>query len=89
MRVADTTSFNLYNLLHNGLAIQSPKRTIVLQRHVFPSNAYVPQGIEKSGQAQLRYIDDISELQNALAPQDVAVVALSHVDYRSSQRLSL
>lgn len=89
VRVADTTSINLYKLLHNGLAIQSPKRTIVLQRHVFPSNAYVPQGIEKSGQAQLRYIDDISELQNALAPQDVAVVALSHVDYRSSQRLSM
>lgn len=87
--VADTTSLNQYKCLRLALAARAPRRVIVLERNVFPSNRYVAEGIARAGLAQLRFIEDASELGAALALGDVAVVALSHVDYRSSTRLDM
>ena len=89
VRVTDTTSVNQYKLLRYALHISAPRRVIVLERHVFPSNRYVAEGIARDHLAELRFIDDVSDLTAALAPGDVAVVALSHVDYRSSTRLNM
>ncbi|MEY4711980.1 MAG: hypothetical protein RIS88_1430 [Pseudomonadota bacterium] len=89
LRVADTTSVNLYKLLRHALAVAAPRRVIVMQSAVFPSNRYVAEGIAEARLAQLRFVDDIAALPGALAPGDVAVVALSHVDYRSSERLDM
>lgn len=89
VRVTDTTSVNQYKLLRYALNISAPRRVIVLERHVFPSNRYIAEGIARDHLAELRFIDDVSELPTALAPGDVAVVALSHVDYRSSKRLNM
>jgi kynureninase len=87
--VTDTTSVNQYKLLRYALAAAAPRRVIVLERDVFPSNRYVAEGIAKAGLAQLRLLDSVADLAAALAPGDVAVVALSHVDYRSSTRLDM
>lgn len=87
--VTDTTSVNQYKLLRLALAVAAPRRVIVVERDVFPSNRYVAQGIVRAGLAELRLLDDLSQLEAALAPGDVAVVALSHVDYRSSARLDM
>ena len=89
VRVTDTTSVNQYKLLRYALSISAPRRVIVLERHVFPSNRYVAEGIARDHLAELRFIADASELPAALAPGDVAVVALSHVDYRTSTRLDM
>lgn len=89
LRVCDSTSLNQYKLLRYALAVAAPRRVIVLQRDVFPSNRYVAEGIAQTGLADLRLIDDTADLPAALAPGDVAVVALSHVDYRSSERLDM
>ncbi|MBK6007970.1 aminotransferase class V-fold PLP-dependent enzyme [Ramlibacter ginsenosidimutans] len=89
VRVADSTSINQYKLLRYALAAQAPRRVIVLQRDVFPSNRYVAEGIAHAGLADLRFIDGVQDLPRALAHGDVAVVALSHVDYRSSERLDM
>ena len=89
VRVTDTTSINQYKLLRYALSVAAPRRVIVLERHVFPSNRYVAEAIAREHLAELRFIDDASDLRAALAPQDVAVVALSHVDYRSSTRLDM
>jgi kynureninase len=89
VRVCDSTSLNQYKALRHALAVAAPRRVIVLERDVFPSNRYVAQGIARSGMAELRFIADAFELEAALAPGDVAVVALSHVDYRSSERLDM
>ena len=87
--VGDSTSINQYKLLRFALVAASPRRVIVAERRVFPSNSYVAQGIARTGSADLRLIDDAADLPAALAPGDVAVVALSHVDYRSSRRLDM
>lgn len=89
VRVTDTTSVNQYKLLRYALRISAPRRVIVLERQVFPSNRYVAEGIARDHLAELRFINDVSDLPEALAPGDVAVVALSHVDYRSSARLDM
>lgn len=89
LRVTDTTSVNQYKLLRLALSVAAPRRVIVLEEFVFPSNRYVAEGIARAGLAQLRFVKDASHLQDALAPGDVAVVALSHVDYRSSERLDM
>jgi kynureninase len=87
--VCDSTSVNHYKLLRLALAAAAPKTTIVVQDDVFPSNRYVAQGIAHGGAAQLRGIAGIDELPAALASGDVAVVSLSHVDYRSGERLDM
>ncbi len=89
VRVCDSTSLNQYKLLRYALGLKSPRRVIVLQRDVFPSNRYAAEGIAHAGLATLRFIDSAADLPAALAPGDVAVAALSHVDYRSSERLDM
>ena len=63
---------------------------IVAEADVFPSNRYVAEGLAHAGLCrELRGIDAIDQLDAALPRGDVAVVALSHVDYRSGQRLDM
>ena len=86
--VCDSTSVNQFKLLRHALSI-SQRHVIVAQSDVFPSNRYVAEGITRDAGTQLRLIDSIDDLEAALAHNDVAVVALSHVDYRSSERLDM
>lgn len=87
--VCDTTSVNLYKLLRHALGIAAPRRVMLVEAAVFPTNRYVAEGIAQAGRADLRIIDSPAELPAALASNEVAVVALSHVDYRSSLRLDM
>jgi kynureninase len=87
--VGDSTSVNLYKLLRHALNIASPRKVIVVEAAVFPTNRYVAEGIAQAGRADLRVIESPAALPAALAGNEVAVVALSHVDYRSSTRLDM
>lgn len=89
--VCDTTSVNQYKLLRFALQLTG-RRTIVVERDVFPSNGYVAQGVAAArpdAGIVVRAIDSADALPAALAGGDVAVVALSHVDYRSGAKLDL
>ena len=87
--VTDGTSINHHKLLRLALAAAAPRRTVVIEDDVFPSNRYAAEAIAHAGSANLRGIDSVAGLEAALAPGDVAVVSLSHVDYRSGQRLDM
>jgi kynureninase len=91
VRVGESTTVNQYRLLRLALALKAPRRVIVVEREVFPSNRHAAQGLAHAGLAALRFVDraDEATLREALAPGDVAVVALSHVDYRHSLRLDM
>ncbi len=83
--VCDTTTVNLFKLLTYALRLQAARRVVVAERHVFPTDLYVAEGLARHAGASLRLIDDPGELPAATG-DDVAVVYLSHVDYRSSRR---
>ena len=87
--VCDSTSINQYKLLRFALEAAAPRKVIVVERAVFPTNRYVCAGIAHASLATLRDIDGPDDLEAALAPGDVAVVALSHVDYRNGARLDM
>lgn len=87
--VCDSTSVNLYKLLRHALAIATPRNLVVVEAAVFPTNRYVAEGIVQAGRSGLVTLASIDDLPRVLAAEPVAVVALSHVDYRSSERLDM
>jgi kynureninase len=86
--VTDTTSLNLFKALAAALRIQRAsqpgRRVIVSERDNFPSDLYMVQGMIDFLQQGyvLRLIDAEHPLEQAL-DDDVAVVSLSHVNYRT------
>ena len=93
----DNTTLNLHKLLTYGLQLAADdprRRVIVYERDGFPTDAHVVQGIVRhgAGRWQARPIDSPDSDPQALAAalgDDVAMVLLSHVDYRSSTRWDL
>ncbi|WP_427131501.1 kynureninase [Pseudarthrobacter sp. S9] len=86
--ITDTTSLNLFKSIAAGLRIQreaAPERKVILtERDNFPTDIYIAEGIiDFLNQGyELRLIDEDLPLDAAL-DGDVAVVALSHVNYRT------
>ncbi|MFC3625013.1 kynureninase [Vogesella amnigena] len=86
--VTDTTSLNLFKALAAAVRIQQQdqpqRRIIVSERDNFPTDIYMIEGMIDLLQQgyELRLIDDALSLEQALT-EDVAVVALSHVNYRT------
>ncbi|OZI72052.1 kynureninase [Bordetella genomosp. 12] len=82
--VTDSTSLNLFKVLAAALRTQAGRKVIVSERDNFPTDLYMIEGMMDfldQGYA-LRLIDDQLSLADALT-DDVAVVVLSHVNYRS------
>jgi len=82
----DSTSVNLFKLLAAALAARPDRKVIVSERGNFPTDLYIAQGLTGMlGQGhELRLIDSDAELEPAIR-DDVAVVMLTHVDYRSGR----
>lgn len=86
--VTDTTSLNLFKALAAALRIQQqahPQRKVILsERDNFPTDLYMIQGMIEFLQQgyELRLIDEALPLEQAL-DEDVAVLLLSHVNYRT------
>ncbi|AZY47873.1 kynureninase [Bordetella avium] len=86
--VTDSTSLNLFKALAAALRIQGrdapARRVIVSERDNFPTDLYMIEGmmdfLDKG--YELRLIDEHLPLEAAL-DDNVAVLALSHVNYRS------
>ncbi|MFD9959411.1 kynureninase [Amycolatopsis sp. NPDC058986] len=83
--VCDTTSLNLYKVLFAALALRPGRGVVVAEAHAFPTDLYMIEGALGTQEGkQLRLIGrDAPDLADAL-DSDVAVVVLSHVDYRTS-----
>src|SRR4051794_20663712 len=88
--VADSTSVMLYKLARAAVAARSGRREIVLDVNDFPTDRYVLEGIADECGLELRFLD--TPLDAGATPQLVeeavgtatALVALSHVNYRSA-----
>ncbi len=83
--VADSVSVNLFKLLAAALALRSGRSVILTERENFPTDLYVAQGLVDllGGRARLHMVER-GQLEAALDGQ-VAVLALSHVDFRTGE----
>jgi kynureninase len=88
--VTDSTSVNLFKVLAAALAMRPERRVIVSERGNFPTDLYMAEGLSKlmDGARSLRLVDSDGELDAAI-DSDVAVVMLTHVDYRSGRMLDM
>jgi kynureninase len=84
--VTDTTSLNLFKALAAALHAQAHtgRRLIVTERSNFPTDIYMAQGLASwlDRGYQVRLVDSPEQLPAAITA-DVAVLMLTHVNYRT------
>lgn len=86
--VADSTSVNLFKVLSAALAIaaeDAPARKAILsERSNFPTDLYIAEALARERGFELVLADDPEDLQRRLG-HDVAVLMLTHVNYRTGR----
>ena len=83
--VCDSTSINLFKLLAAALAATPGRHVILSERGNFPTDLYIAEGVARMlPGVELRTVER-AEIAAALDYQ-VAVLMLTHVDYRSGER---
>ena len=86
---ADSTSIDLFKLAAAALEVRAG--AVLSERCNFPTDLYMLQGLARLLDApgarapELRYLDSRDELAPALRAGGVALVVLTHVDYRSGE----
>ena len=88
--VTDSTSVNLFKVLAAALDLRSERRVIVSEKANFPTDLYMAEGLAalKGKGHELRLVERDADLVPALT-EDVAVVMLTHVDYRTGRMLDM
>ena len=95
--VTDSTSINLFKVLAAALTMQEAnpaRRVIITERDNFPSDIYMAEGLIGwlARGYSVRLLDSWSELDGILASAagaEVAVVMLTHVNYRTGRMLDM
>lgn len=86
--VADSTSANLYKLLVAAVKAQDGRRTILSEPGNFPTDLYMADGAAWSiGDARVETVP-VAQIVDAI-DDDVAVVLLTHVHYKSGAMLDM
>ncbi|MFG1825362.1 kynureninase [Microbispora bryophytorum] len=82
----DSTSVNIFKVVTAALPLRPGRRVIVSDLDNFPTDRYVVEGAAKAlGAYEIRDVGEAgSSLEDALG-EDVALVLLSHVDYRTGE----
>ncbi len=80
---ADSTSLNLYKVLHAALGLREDRETVVTDCDNFPTDLYVIDRVSAQRGLQVRDVQR-KEILGVLN-EDVAVLTLTHVDYRTSE----
>ncbi|HEV3355738.1 MAG TPA: kynureninase [Pseudonocardiaceae bacterium] len=86
--VADSTSINLYKLAAAALDARPDRCTIVVDAEDFPTNRYLLQGLAEQHWIRVETVHGRDAVLDALT-DDVAVVVLSQVSYRSGALLDM
>lgn len=80
----DSTSLNLYKLASAALRHQKGRRRIVTEKGNFPADRYMLEGLKRADpRIEIIYAEE-DGIINAL-DTDTALVALTHVNYRTSR----
>ena len=83
---ADSTTVNLFKVLSAAVALQPGRTKIVTETGNFPTDNYIAEGVIRQcgGRYQLVHIDQPEDITTAL-DSDVAVLMLTHVNYRNGR----
>ncbi len=83
--VSDSTSINVFKLLSAALQLRPDRKVILSERDNFPTDLYMAQGlIELLGRGHQLRLAAPEEFPAAIG-DDVAVVMLTHVSYRTGR----
>ena len=89
--VCDTTSINLYKAIHAAIGLRPDRNVVIAESESFPTDLYIIEGAMKSAgrPMQRRLIGTDGPSIAALLDRNVAVVVLSHVNYRTGELLDM
>jgi kynureninase len=89
--VCDTTSINLYKAIHAAIGLRPDRDVVIAEDESFPTDLYIVEGAMKSASRpmQRRLIGSAGPSLEALLDRKVAVVVLSHVNYRTGALLDM
>jgi len=91
--ICDSTTVDFYRLASAALDARPGRRVVVTDRANFPTDRYVLEGLARDRDREIAWLDpdpvdgpSVDEVAAVLAahPDDVALVTLSHVNYRSA-----
>jgi len=83
--VGDSTSVQLFKLLVAATRLRPGRRVIVTDATIFPTDSYIASSVARMTGSEIRWCEP-SDVAASL-DEDVAVLALTHVDYRTGRML--
>ncbi|MEP7089836.1 MAG: kynureninase [Nocardioidaceae bacterium] len=81
VHVGDSTTVTLFKTFVAASRLRPGRRVIVLEPTTFPTDGYVAAGVARSFDLEVRWCDPADPA--AALDDDVALLALTHVDFRS------
>ncbi|MFL6789811.1 MAG: kynureninase [Bradyrhizobium sp.] len=89
--VCDTTSINLFKAIHAAIGLRPDRDVVIAEDAAFPTDLYVIEGAMNSAgrPMQRRLVGADGPSVEALLDDSVAVVVLSHVNYRTGELLDI
>ena len=87
VHVGDSTSVTLFKTLVAATRLRPGRRVVVMEPTTFPTDAYVAAGVARAVDLELRWCDPADPA--ASLDDDVAVLALTHVDFRTGRMFDL
>ncbi len=84
--VCDTTSINIYKVLHAALAMRPDRHVIVAEGDSFPTDLYMAEGVASTRPGAILRLEgvDAADVEELIDDQ-VAVILLNHVNYKSGE----
>jgi kynureninase len=84
--VCDTTSINIYKVLHAALAIRPERPTIVAEGDSFPTDLYMAEGVASTRPGTVLRLEGVdAPAIEELIDDHVAVILVNHVNYKSGR----
>lgn len=84
--VADTTSINIYKALHAAMGLRPGRNVIVAEGGSFPTDLYMAEGVASTRPGTVLRLEDVdAPAIEDLIDEDVAVVLVNHVNYKSGE----
>ncbi len=85
--VSDSTSVSLFKTMVAACRLRPGRRAVVVERSTFPTDGYIAASVARMLDLELRWCDSADP--SAAIDEDVALVSLTHVDFRTGEMLDL